>query len=388
MGLNGGIVVVEVVVKWNDDGIFQVVGGTLELIKFLYDLIPTHEWLGLSTHPTYSSREVDWWEKGIFLGGFLVEEDALEAILKVIKNKVLAGFSRVLMCYDGDSKLKTKQLDQGCNCPPDHFLLDFEWERVTKMNPKGLRARNFSINHYPTHLPFGEKDHDMVHKMMDIRDSIGMGGVDMSIETRNIVTNSRVTPSWREIVSLNFSKADALHMNWTSLGYRVPHRDINAIKAQRLANTHDPLAFMENTQTPFHPDPSSPITYIQHPQPNNNFVPQPSFNTNYMQQPMQNPKDISYLTTAIDMSLALMAKAFTLNNITPTKNNQRSSSNPSNMQIAQLGEGHYANNCTVKPRKRDVAYLQQQLQIAQEEEARIQSTQEEFKFMAAVDAYE
>nr|GEU73218.1 hypothetical protein [Tanacetum cinerariifolium] len=29
------------------------------------------------------------------------------------------------------------------------------------------------------------------------------------------------------------------------------------------------------------------------------------------------------------------------------------------------GEGHYASNCTVKPRKQDAAYLQQQLQIAQ-----------------------
>ncbi|GJU59986.1 gag-pol polyprotein [Tanacetum coccineum] len=51
------------------------------------------------------------------------------------------------------------------------------------------------------------------------------------------------------------------------------------------------------------------------------------------------------------------------------------------------GEGHYASNCTVKPRKRDAAYLQQQLQIAQEEEAGIQSTQEECEFMAA-DTYE
>ncbi|GJV56214.1 retrovirus-related pol polyprotein from transposon TNT 1-94 [Tanacetum coccineum] len=51
------------------------------------------------------------------------------------------------------------------------------------------------------------------------------------------------------------------------------------------------------------------------------------------------------------------------------------------------GEGHYASNCTVKPRKRDATYLQQQLQIAQEEEAGIQSTQEECEFMAA-DAYE
>ncbi|GKE51929.1 hypothetical protein Tco_1487085 [Tanacetum coccineum] len=51
------------------------------------------------------------------------------------------------------------------------------------------------------------------------------------------------------------------------------------------------------------------------------------------------------------------------------------------------GEGHYASNYTVKPRKRDAAYLQQQLQIAQEEEAGIQSTQKECEIMAA-DAYE
>ncbi|GKC35185.1 hypothetical protein Tco_1047569 [Tanacetum coccineum] len=36
-------------------------------------------------------------------------------------------------------------------------------------------------------------------------------------------------------------------------------------------------------------------------------------------------------------ALALMAKAFTLNDTTSTNNNQRSSSNPSNMKIAQPG---------------------------------------------------
>ncbi|GKE27477.1 hypothetical protein Tco_1442861, partial [Tanacetum coccineum] len=114
-------------------------------------------------------------------------------------------------------------------------------------------------------------------------------------------------------------------------------QDINAFRAQRIANTHDPLALMANTQTPFHLDHSSLITYIQHPQPNNNFVSQPSFNTNYLQHPMQNPGDISNPTTAFNMALALMAKAITLNDGTPTINNQRSSSNPSNMQIAQPG---------------------------------------------------
>ncbi|GJY65268.1 hypothetical protein Tco_0467506 [Tanacetum coccineum] len=115
------------------------------------------------------------------------------------------------------------------------------------------------------------------------------------------------------------------------------HQDINAIRAQRFANTHDPLALMANTETPFHPDHSSLITYIQHPQPTNNFVQEPSFNTNYMQQPMLNPEDISDPTTTLDMALKLMFKAFQLNNITPTNNNQRSSSKPCYSQIAQLG---------------------------------------------------
>ncbi|GJU01688.1 hypothetical protein Tco_1112026 [Tanacetum coccineum] len=81
------------------------------------------------------------------------------------------------------------------------------------------------------------------------------------------------------------------------------------------------------------------------------------------------------------MAFALMAKAFTLNDTTPTNNNQRSSSNPSSMQIAQPGEDHYASNCTVKPRKLDAAYLQKQMQIAQKEEAGIQLTSKEFDFM-------
>nr|GEV86625.1 retrovirus-related Pol polyprotein from transposon TNT 1-94 [Tanacetum cinerariifolium] len=45
--------------------------------------------------------------------------------------------------------------------------------------------------------------------------------------------------------------------------------------------------------------------------------------------------------------------------------------------------GHIPRNCTARPRRRDVAYLQTQLLIAQKEEARIQLQVEEFNFMAA-----
>nr|GEZ66985.1 ribonuclease H-like domain-containing protein [Tanacetum cinerariifolium] len=47
------------------------------------------------------------------------------------------------------------------------------------------------------------------------------------------------------------------------------------------------------------------------------------------------------------------------------------------------GVGHYAKNCTVKPRRRDAAYLQTQLLIAQTEEAGIQIQAEEYDPMAA-----
>ncbi|GJY30010.1 hypothetical protein Tco_0405777 [Tanacetum coccineum] len=81
------------------------------------------------------------------------------------------------------------------------------------------------------------------------------------------------------------------------------------------------MEFLENKSGGvFHQDQPSQITYMQQPQPNNNFIPQLSFNKNYMQQPMPNPKDITDPTTAINMSLVLIAKAFKLNYSTPTNN--------------------------------------------------------------------
>nr|GFD03696.1 hypothetical protein [Tanacetum cinerariifolium] len=47
------------------------------------------------------------------------------------------------------------------------------------------------------------------------------------------------------------------------------------------------------------------------------------------------------------------------------------------------GVGHYARNCTVTPRRRDAAYLQTHLLIAQKKEAGIQHQAEEYDLMAA-----
>ncbi|GKE36785.1 hypothetical protein Tco_1460190, partial [Tanacetum coccineum] len=153
-------------------------------------------------------------------------------------------------------------------------------------------------------------------------------------------------------------------------------QDINAIRAQRLANTHDPLVLMANTQTPFHPDHSSHITYIQHLQPNNNFVQQHSFNTNYMPQPMRNLEDSSDPTTAMNTTLALLAKAF--------KVRQNAIQNPGIQIVENMNGLSVVSEIANQYGNGDVVTAP----ITQEEEAGIQSTQEECEFMAAADAYE
>nr|GEZ13227.1 hypothetical protein [Tanacetum cinerariifolium] len=90
------------------------------------------------------------------------------------------------------------------------------------------------------------------------------------------------------------------------------------------------------------------------------------FNQNYMQQPMPNPDDITDFTTAMNMALSLMAKAFKLNYSTPTYNNQRISSNLKNRQIAQ-----------------PCMNMGQDRQMQMKEEAGIQLQAEEFDLMAA-----
>nr|GEZ62109.1 hypothetical protein [Tanacetum cinerariifolium] len=193
-------------------------------------------------------------------------------------------------------------------------------------------------------------------------------------------------------------------------------KEVDDLKAERLARTQDPQALMATSNNPY----TFPVLHQD----------QTSFNHNYMQQPMPNLEDITDPTTAMNMTLALMAKAFKLNYSTPTttirgfhqthvigrllnrnvgnQNRQivvswtNHNTNGNGNLVATCAEGnanghngnqircyncrgvgHFARNCTIRPRRRDPAYLQTQLLIAQKEEAGIQLQAEEFDLMAA-----
>nr|GEX32468.1 hypothetical protein [Tanacetum cinerariifolium] len=141
----------------------------------------------------------------------------------------------------------------------------------------------------------------------------------------NAAQNVRNQPEWSRHVTIVHQTKDLHTANYTQLYdfLKYNQKEVDELKAKILAKTQDPLALMANSINPY----AFPAPHQY----------QSSFNQNYLQQPMPNPEDITDPTTAMNMALALMAKAFKLNYSTPTNNNQRISSNPKNKQIAQPG---------------------------------------------------
>nr|GEU29654.1 hypothetical protein [Tanacetum cinerariifolium] len=134
---------------------------------------------------------------------------------------------------------------------------------------------------------------------------------------------NNLQPEWSRHVSIVHQTKDLHTTDYTQLYdfLKYNQKEVDELKAKCLTKTQDPLALMATSNNPY----NFPVLNQD----------QPSFNQNYMQQPMSNPEDITDPITAMNMALALMAKAFKLNYSTPTNNKQRISLNPRNRQIAQ-----------------------------------------------------
>nr|GEZ58978.1 hypothetical protein [Tanacetum cinerariifolium] len=320
------------------------------------------------------------------------------------------------------------------------------WDLPRVSHLKGLPARSLKLGQDHTNLDiYAAVDSCETAQEIWLQVQQMMKGSDIGIQEKkaknkhfpektasNLKFLNNLQPEWSRHVTIVHQTKNLHTADYTQLYdfLKYNQKEVDELKPERLAKTQDPLALMENSNNPY-----------VFPTPHQD---QSSFNQNYLQQPMTNPKDITDPTTIMNMALALMAKAFKLNYSTPTNNNQRISSNLRNRQIAQPGmnmgqdrqmqmvrgnggnqfrqyarqnagnpagyndvignqnqigngnlvatraeeneagqNGNQIRNCTVRPRRRDAAYLQTQLLIAQMEEAGIQLQAEEYDLMAA-----
>nr|GEV70317.1 hypothetical protein [Tanacetum cinerariifolium] len=115
--------------------------------------------------------------------------------------------------------------------------------------------------------------------------------------TSNLKFLNNLQPKWSRHVTIVHQTKDLHTADYTQLYdfLKYNQKEVDELKAKRLAKIQDPLALMENSNNPY-----------VFPAPHQD---QPSFNQNYMKQPMPNPKDITDSTTTMNMALALMAHA-------------------------------------------------------------------------------
>nr|GEY17574.1 hypothetical protein [Tanacetum cinerariifolium] len=269
----------------------------------------------------------------------------------------------------------------------------------------------------------GESIESYYHRFMQLMNDLKRNKHFLENISANLKFLNNLQPEWKRHVTIIRQTKNLYEADFTQIYdfLKMNQDEVNELRVERLTKFHDPLALMAHTHNSYnfpitHKDQSSFSTYSQQLSLiNNKYNPQSSLNQNFMQPPMTSLEDIYDPTKAMNATLILFAKAFQLT--APTNNNQRTSSNTCNRQIAKLvmnmsqdrqiqnvrgnggnqfrryagqvaqnqGLGHIARNCTARPRRKDDAYLQTQLLIAQKEEAGIQLQAEEFDFMAAAD---
>ncbi|GJY06941.1 integrase, catalytic region, zinc finger, CCHC-type containing protein [Tanacetum coccineum] len=189
----------------------------------------------------------------------------------------------------------------------------------------------------------------------------------------NLKFLNNLQPEWSRLVTIVHQIKDLHTADYTQLYdfLKYNQKEVDELRVERLAKTQDPLALMANSNNSFkypvfHPDqPSSSMNLGQD---NQMQIVGGNRGNQFRQYAGQNAGNQNGNGNVV------IARAE--GNANGNNGNQIRCYNC-------RGLGHLARNCTVRPRRRDAAYLQTQLLIAQKEEAGIQLQAEEFDLMAA-----
>nr|GEU47044.1 retrovirus-related Pol polyprotein from transposon TNT 1-94 [Tanacetum cinerariifolium] len=146
-----------------------------------------------------------------------------------------------------------------------------EWERFTSNEGESIKSYYHSFLKFMNDLKRNKHFHEKI--------------------ASNLKFLNNLQPEWSRHVTIVHQPKDLHTADYTQLYdfLKYNQKEVDELKAERLAKTQDPLALMPNSNNPYvlpapHQDRSS-------------------LNQNYLQQPMLNPEDITDLTTAMNMAL-------------------------------------------------------------------------------------
>ncbi|GJR43950.1 retrovirus-related pol polyprotein from transposon TNT 1-94 [Tanacetum coccineum] len=249
----------------------------------------------------------------------------------------------------------------------------------------------------------------------------------------NLKFLNNLQPKWSRHVTILHQTKDLHTADYTQLYdfLKYNQKEVDELRAERLAKTHDPLELMANSNNPF----NYPVFYLDQLLPNPTtainmglvlMITQPGMNMGqdrhiqmvesnggnqfrqYARQNVGNKNGYNAVQTVGNQVVQNAVQNPGVRNvgnqngliIIPGIANQTPNGNGNVVEAWAQGNtignngnqircyncrglGHLARNCIVRPQRRDAAYLQTKLLITQKEEVGIQLQAKEFDLMAA-----
>nr|GFA80531.1 hypothetical protein [Tanacetum cinerariifolium] len=210
----------------------------------------------------------------------------------------------------------------------------------------------------------GESIESYYHRFLKLMNDLKRNKHFLEKIASNLKFLNNLQPEWSRYVTIVHQTKDLHTADYTQLYdfLKYNQKEVDELKAKRIAKIQDPLALMANSNNLY----ASPA-------PHQDLSP---FNQNYMESEWNGLNGVQGNGIQNHIGNGNLVAARAEGNAVGQNANQIRCYNC-------RGFGHYARNCTARPRRRDAAYLQTQLLIAQKKEAGIQLQVEEYDLMAA-----
>ncbi|GKB37222.1 putative reverse transcriptase domain-containing protein [Tanacetum coccineum] len=195
----------------------------------------------------------------------------------------------------------------------------------------------------------------------------------------NLKFLNNLQPEWSRHVTIVHQTKDLHTADYTQLYdfLKYNQKEVDDLRAERLAKTHDPLALMANSNNPFnypvfHQDQPSSNNQMQMVRGNGGNQFRQYAGQNFRNQVVQNAVQNLGVQNGVIVVPEIANQNRNGNVVAARAEGNANRNNGNQIRCYNCkGLGHLARNCTVRPRRMDVAYLQTQLLIAQKEEAGI-----------------